>query len=113
MSQDCIFCQIAQGKIEAQVVAQNQDAIAIVDLNPQAPTHILVIPRIHLSRIAAAKVDKKALLGSLLLFAAEVAKTQGVDDYRMVINNGEKAGQTVFHLHLHLLAGREFSWPPG
>jgi len=113
MSTDCIFCKIAKKEIPAKVVAENDQALAFVDLSPQAPTHVLVIPKKHISKVSEAGEADQALLGSVLLLANQVALEHGIQDYRMVINNGESAGQTVFHLHLHLLAGRKFNWPPG
>ena len=88
--------------------------LAFNDINPQAPTHILIIPKKPISKLSDASIDDQALLGHLLLKAKDLAKELGIDDaYRLAINNGENAGQTVFHLHVHLLAGRAFSWPPG
>lgn len=113
MSEQCIFCKIASKAIPAKLVAEDDWSLAFFDLNPQAPTHVLVIPKGHLGRIGEAQPKDQEGLGRLMLFAAQVAKKLGLEDYRLVINNGAGAGQTVFHLHLHLLAGREFSWPPG
>jgi len=113
MSDECIFCKIVRGEIPAKVVAQNDQALAFVDLSPQAPTHLLVIPKKHLAQVDRAGAEDQELLGAVVLLANQVAKEQGLEDYRLVINNGETAGQTVFHLHLHLLGGRNFNWPPG
>ncbi|OGH00204.1 MAG: histidine triad nucleotide-binding protein [Candidatus Lambdaproteobacteria bacterium RIFOXYD1_FULL_56_27] len=113
MSENCLFCKIASKAIAAKVVAEDDGNLAFWDLNPQAPTHVLVIPKGHLGRIGEAQPQDQERLGRLMLFAAQVAEQLGLKDYRLVINNGAGAGQTVFHLHLHLLAGREFSWPPG
>jgi histidine triad (HIT) family protein len=109
----CIFCQIAQGELDSDIVQEDTRAIAFRDVHPQAPTHILVIPKKHISSLAEAPREKGDLLGHLLLMAQKIALDQGLDDYRVVINNGAEAGQTVFHLHMHLLAGRMFTWPPG
>ncbi|HET8630325.1 MAG TPA: histidine triad nucleotide-binding protein [Thermomicrobiales bacterium] len=112
---DCIFCRIARGEIPAQVVRQNDDAVAFRDLNPQAPTHVLVIPRRHIGSLHEAGEADAALLGRLLLTAREVAEQEGLgtNGYRVVINHGPDAGQSVPHLHLHVLGGRPFAWPPG
>jgi histidine triad (HIT) family protein len=110
---DCLFCKIAAGQIPAAVVYEDEHMLAFEDINPQAPTHTLVIPRTHLPDLAAAEPDHEALLGRLLAAAARVAAQKGLSSYRTVINNGSGAGQTVFHLHLHLLAGRPMGWPPG
>ena len=109
----CIFCQIIQGELDSDMVQEDDRAIAFRDVNPQAPTHILIIPKEHISSLADAPEEKGDLLGHLLLMARQIAHAQGLDAYRVVINDGAEAGQTVFHLHVHLLAGRMFSWPPG
>jgi histidine triad (HIT) family protein len=113
---DCIFCRIAAGEIPARVVRRADDLIAFHDLTPVAPTHVLVIPARHLAAVRDARdPDAQALLGRLLAFAAEVATELGLDagGYRLVTNTGADGGQSVFHLHLHLLGGRRFGWPPG
>lgn len=111
---DCIFCRIAAGEIPANVVASDDECVAFHDLNPQAPLHLLVIPRRHLSSLAAAGAADAALLGHLLVVARGLAERLGLDDgFRVVINSGEAAGQSVFHLHVHLLGGRRLGWPPG
>jgi len=113
MADECIFCRIARGEIPSTKVADSQTAIAFRDLNPQAPTHILVIPRAHVASLAEA--DDKSMLGELLSFAAEVARSEGLEKggYRVVANTGTNGGQTVDHLHLHVLGGRRMTWPPG
>ncbi|MBL0939798.1 MAG: histidine triad nucleotide-binding protein [Gemmatimonadaceae bacterium] len=113
MSDSCIFCRIVGGSIPATVVASNDVAMAFRDLSPQAPTHVLVIPRRHLASLATA--DDAAELGAVLSLAAEVARIEGIADsgYRVVSNVGGDGGQTVGHLHLHVLGGRQMSWPPG
>ena len=110
---DCLFCRIARGDIPAAFIAETDDAVSFRDINPQAPFHALVIPRVHIDSLASA--DDSALLGSLLTLAARIAKEQGIadDGYRVVINTGEHGGQSVSHLHLHLLGGRHLGWPPG
>jgi len=113
---DCIFCRIAAGEIPAKIAKKSPDAVAFYDLNPQAPTHLLVIPTRHYSAVRDARgPEGQAVLGRLLAFAAEVATELGLDTggYRIVTNTGADGGQSVFHLHLHLLGGRRFGWPPG
>jgi histidine triad (HIT) family protein len=113
--QNCLFCKIAAGEIPAQLVYEDDRAVAFRDINPQAPTHVLVIPREHLASLADAEDGQESLLGHLLLAAARVARAGGLAEsgYRTVINNGAGAGQSVFHLHLHVLGGRPLQWPPG
>jgi histidine triad (HIT) family protein len=113
---DCIFCRIAAGEIQAKVVARSDDAIAFRDLNPQAPTHVLVIPTRHVA--SAAETDDpegEALVGKTMRLAVQVARQLGLetDGYRMVVNTGANGGQSVFHLHVHVLGGRRLHWPPG
>jgi histidine triad (HIT) family protein len=113
---DCIFCRIVAGEIPAKIVKRSADAVAFHDLTPQAPTHLLVVPTRHVGAVRDAMgADGATLLGKLLAFTAEVATDLGLDTggYRIVTNTGPDAGQSVFHLHLHLLGGRHFSWPPG
>ena len=113
---DCIFCRIASGEIPATIVRRSDEAVAFRDLDPRAPTHVLVIPAQHLEAVRDAASDEdRRLLGRLLAFTAEVASELGLDTggYRIVTNTGPDAGQSVAHLHLHLLGGRRMSWPPG
>ena len=110
---DCLFCRIVAHEIPAQIVHEDAEVIAFRDIAPQAPTHLLVVPRRHLAALVDARASDEPLLGRLLGTAAEIARRDGLDGYRVVINNGESAGQSVFHLHLHLLAGRRLVWPPG
>ena len=113
---DCIFCRIASGEIPAQMVGRTPDVLAFRDLNPQAPVHVLVIPvRHHAAARDARGADGERLLGRLLAYAAEVATELGLDagGYRLVTNTGKDGGQSVDHLHLHLLGGRPLGWPPG
>ncbi len=110
---DTIFGKIARGELQADKVYEDDRAVVFRDINPQAPTHLLVIPRKAIATLAAADDSDAELLGHLLLVARRVAAEQGFKDFRLVVNNGAGAGQTVFHLHLHLLAGRSFQWPPG
>jgi histidine triad (HIT) family protein len=110
---DCLFCRIVAGEIPAKLVAQTPECVAFRDVNPQAPLHVLVIPREHVASLNEAHDPTQ--LGHLLTVAAEVARREGYAEsgYRTVINTGPAAGQTVFHVHLHLLAGRTLGWPPG
>jgi histidine triad (HIT) family protein len=110
---DCLFCRIARKEIPASIVAEDAHCVAFRDLNPQAPTHILVIPREHVATLD--DVKDGAMVGRLALFAAEIARREGIvaQGYRLVANTNAGAGQTVFHLHLHLLGGRAMHWPPG
>lgn len=110
---DTVFGRILRGELPADIVHEDARCIAFRDVNPQAPTHVLVIPRKPIPKVADAAPEDAELLGHLLLVAGKVARELGHEDYRLVINNGAGAGQTVFHLHVHLLAGRPFGWPPG
>lgn len=112
---DCIFCKIAEGKIPSTRVFEDETCVAFNDLSPQAPTHILIVPREHIDSLDRASTDHKLTLGHLLLSAAGIARENGFaeDGYRVVINTNADGGQTVFHLHVHLLAGRPFVFPPG
>jgi histidine triad (HIT) family protein len=113
---DCIFCRIAAGEIPATVVSKTQDTLAFRDLNPQAPTHVLVIPTRHIGSLVDADTDDaEVAMGRVLRLAVQVAEREGVADagYRLVINAGRDGGQSVGHLHAHLLAGRRMGWPPG
>ena len=110
----CLFCRIAHHELPADVLLDEPDLLAFKDINPQAPTHVIVIPREHLARVADAQTRHAELLGRLLLTANRLARQlQIADGYRLVINCGAQAGQSVDHLHLHLLGGRPMRWPPG
>jgi len=111
----CIFCKIASGEIPSTVVHRDSEIVAFRDLSPQAPTHLLIIPTRHVASLNEANAEDAALLGRLLLAARELARVEGIadDGYRIVTNCGAAGGQSVFHLHLHLLGGRPMSWPPG
>ena len=113
MSESCLFCRIVRGEIPAKIVAETPECIAFRDINPQAPVHVLVIPREHVPTLGHA--TDPALVGRLALVAAEIAEREGIaqSGYRTVINTNADAGQTVFHIHLHLLGGRPMRWPPG
>jgi histidine triad (HIT) family protein len=110
---DCIFCRIVAGEIPSKKVFEDDRIFAFEDISPKAPTHVLVVPREHIGRLSEAAPAQEALLGALASRAAAIARERGVSDYRLVVNNGEGAGQTVFHLHFHLLGGRPMTWPPG
>lgn len=109
----CLFCSIVGGEIEAAVVHRTERTVAFRDINPQAPTHVLVVPRAHYANAADLAAGDPLAAAELITTAAEVAAAEGYADYRLVFNTGAEAGQTVFHTHLHLLAGRSFTWPPG
>ena len=108
----CLFCRIASGEIPARKAYEDDDVYAFYDINPQAPTHILVIPREHLADLGEL-VGHESLLSAVLREATAVAADEGLDSYRVVFNTGSEAGQTVFHVHAHLLGGRGMKWPPG
>jgi histidine triad (HIT) family protein len=109
----CIFCKIAGGEVASQFVHEDDEVVAFKDLNPVAPTHLLVIPRKHIARLTDAQPDDVALLGRIQLVVAEAAKKAGLTDFRVVTNNGKGAGQSVDHLHYHVISGRRMNWPPG
>ncbi len=113
--QDCLFCRIITREVPAEFLREDDRTVVISDINPQAPTHLLVIPREHLDSLDDASQKDEALLGHLLRVAAQVANAAGLDEsgYRTVINTGAGAGQSVFHLHVHVLGGRPMNWPPG
>ena len=115
MSESCIFCKIISKKIPSKIVYEDQHVTAFEDANPQAPVHILVVPNNHIPDIQSMTDGDRELVGHLFLAAKKIAADKGLVEkgYRTVINNGAGAGQTVFHVHLHILSGRRFSWPPG
>jgi histidine triad (HIT) family protein len=110
---DCLFCRIVAGDIPATIVKEGAHVLAFRDVNPQAPTHVLVIPRAHHPNVAALAAADPQALAELVAMAEAVAHDNGEDSYRLVFNTGEQAGQSVFHVHGHVLAGRSMSWPPG
>ena len=114
MADDCLFCRIVRREIPATLVFENTECVAFRDIDPKAPTHVLIVPREHVASLNEATCDADTL-GALLLAAAEIAAKEGIAEggYRTVINTNGDAGQTVFHLHVHLLGGRALSWPPG
>ena len=113
MAENCLFCRIIGGEIPAKIVAENTHCVAFRDINPQAPTHVVIVPREHVASLNEAK--DAAMIGQLSLMATEIARREGIADrgYRTVVNTNADAGQTVFHLHLHLIGGRAMGWPPG
>ncbi len=113
--ENCLFCKIAEGQIPSKIVYQDQDVVAFVDINPQAPQHILLISRRHIPSMADLTLEDGPILARLFTVAAKLAHDLGLDErgYRFVTNVGPDAGQSVFHLHFHLLGGRKFGWPPG
>lgn len=111
---DCIFCRIIRGEAPAKKVYEDELVFVFEDINPQAPTHVLIIPKKHIVGLKEAQAEDAEIIGYLHLVAAQIARQRGVEDgYRTVFNVGPRAGQSVFHLHLHLLGGRSLRWPPG
>ena len=112
---DCLFCKIISKEIPSDVVCENDHILAFRDINPQAPTHILIIPKKHISTINDLKPDDSTLIGELFLIAKQLAKIENINisGYRTVFNCNEDGGQTVYHLHLHLIGGKKLGWPPG
>lgn len=112
---DCLFCRIVAGQIPAKLVHDDAHCVGFLDINPQAPTHALFVPKRHVATINDATMEDRELLGHLMLSAANFARAQGFADagYRLVLNTNAHGGQTVFHVHLHLLGGRALAWPPG
>ena len=111
---DCLFCKIVAGEIPAKKVYEDEQTLAFEDISPKAPTHVLIIPKKHLRGLKEAAEEDAELLGRLQLAAARIGRERGIEEgYRTVLNVGPKSGQSVFHIHLHLLGGRDLSWPPG
>lgn len=116
MSNDrCLFCRIASGEISSKKVYEDKDVVAFNDINPQAPTHVLVVPRKHIASLDDMTEADVAMVGTVLLRTADIARDLKLpaEGYRVVVNTGEAAGQTVFHIHFHILGGRNLGWPPG
>ena len=114
MADDCIFCKILAGEIPSTKVYETDTVYAFRDIHPAAPTHVLIIPKRHIERVADLADADAGLMGELLLAARDIAAQDGVSEaFRLIINNGEGVGQSVFHIHMHLLAGRKLGWPPG
>lgn len=111
--ENCLFCKIIRKEIPASIIYENEDVIAFNDINPQAPVHILIIPKEHISSPYEINENNSALSGKLIEAAAVIAKNKDLEGYRLVFNCNEIAGQTVFHIHAHLLGGRVLNWPPG
>lgn len=111
---DCLFCKIIAGQIPSRKVYEDDRVFVFEDINPQAPTHVLLIPKKHIEGLNGANVEDAEILGYLQLVAAKLGRERGIEDgYRTVLNVGPKSGQSVFHLHLHLIGGRDMKWPPG
>lgn len=110
---DTLFSKIINRDIPADIIFEDDQCLVFRDINPQAPTHFLVIPKKPIAKLSEADQDDQALLGHLLLIASQVAGQEGLEDFRLNVNNGAGASQTVFHLHIHVLGGRAFDWPPG
>lgn len=112
---DCLFCRIVERKIPAQIVHEDDQTLAFDDINPQAPVHTLVIPKKHVAAVHEYGIQDQSLLGQLLLTCSKIAKQKGLSEsgYRIVANTGREGGQTVFHLHFHVMGGRHMGWPPG
>jgi histidine triad (HIT) family protein len=111
---DCLFCRIVAGSVPAKRVYEDEDVLAFADIGPQAPTHLLIIPKRHIASLADAEPEDMPLLGRLMAATAKLAESKGLaGGYRVVVNTGDDGGQTVPHLHLHLLGGRQMTWPPG
>ncbi|MFM7382494.1 MAG: histidine triad nucleotide-binding protein [Microcystaceae cyanobacterium] len=114
MSQETLFSKIIRREIPAQIVYEDDLCLAFKDINPQAPVHLLIIPKKAIAKLSSADTEDQSLLGHLLLTAKKLATDLGLENgFRLILNNGEEAGQTVFHLHIHLLGDRPFAWPPG
>ena len=112
---DCVFCKICAGEIPARIVFENERIVAFEDLHPQAPTHIQVIPRKHIERTLDLKPEDREVMGEIITVAADLARERGFaeEGFRLAVNTGPGAGQSVYHIHVHLLGGRPFGWPPG
>jgi histidine triad (HIT) family protein len=113
MSENCLFCKITRGEIPCDKLYEDEDVLAFRDIAPQAPMHVLIIPKKHLTGPEAVGAEDERLIGKLMRVANEIAGKQGQTHYRLVCNNGAGAGQSVFHLHMHILGGRPLNWPPG
>jgi len=113
MAGDCLFCKIIQGDIPSDKLYEDDEVLAFRDIAPTAPVHFLVIPKKHISGPSAVAEEDEQLMGKLIRIGNQVAKEEGIEQFRLVFNNGAEAGQTVFHIHMHVLGGRSLSWPPG
>lgn len=112
---DCLFCRIVRREIPSDIVRESEELVAFNDINPQAPRHVLIIPKAHIASVNDLQADEAALVGKMFLLAKEIAEDHEFSEtgYRLVMNTGKHAGQSVFHVHLHMLGGRHLSWPPG
>ena len=113
MSSDCLFCKIAQGDIPSDKLYEDDDVFVFRDIAPQAPVHFLVIPKKHIKGPSDVESGNEELIGKMMRIGSQVAKQEGIEQFRVVFNNGAEAGQTVFHIHMHILGGRSLTWPPG
>jgi histidine triad (HIT) family protein len=113
MSVDCLFCKIAAGDIPAEKLYEDDEMLAFRDITPQAPVHFLVIPKKHIQDPAGVMPEDEGLIGRMIRTGSKVAEENGITDFRLVFNNGAEAGQSVFHIHMHVLGGRSLTWPPG
>ncbi len=113
LNSECLFCKIIEGDIPANIVYRNDNVVAFRDINPQAPTHVVIVPTVHVENAAGLAKMSSVITAALFLAADEIANSEGLDGYRTVFNTGASVGQSVFHAHLHLLGGRFFAWPPG
>jgi histidine triad (HIT) family protein len=113
--EDCVFCQISDKNIASDMIYEDEDLVAFHDINPQAPSHILIVPRKHIPNLSAIEDEDTPLLGKMLTLARQIARDNhfGEKGYRIALNEGKDGGQTIFHLHMHLLSGRRLMWPPG
>ena len=110
---DCLFCRVVRGEIKSKRAYEDPEVLAIHDINPQAPVHLLVMPKKHIEKVGDLSESDIELMGKVIYQAKRIAQEAGWEDYRLVFNNGPMSGQSVFHIHLHLLSGRRMSWPPG
>ena len=113
MAEDCLFCKIIQGDIPSDKLYEDDEVLAFRDIAPAAPVHFLVIPKKHISGPSAVAEEDEQLMGKLIRIGNQIAKKEDIEQFRLVFNNGAEAGQTVFHIHMHVLGGRSLSWPPG
>ncbi|MCS7227383.1 MAG: histidine triad nucleotide-binding protein [Endomicrobia bacterium] len=115
MNRECIFCKIINKEIKSEIVFENENIIVFKDINPQAPLHLLIVPKKHISSLNEIDDDNKSIIAEVFMTAKIIATQLGVENegYRIVVNTGKNAGQEVFHIHFHFLSGRKFSWPPG
>ena len=113
MNEDCLFCKIIQGAIPSDTLYEDDEVLAFRDIAPAAPVHFLVIPKKHISGPSAVEEEDEQLIGKLMRIGNQVAQKEGLEQFRLVFNNGEDAGQTVFHIHMHVIGGRSLNWPPG